>query len=147
MFSYHIKRSSTILTSGISGCDAAGSVRALGARCRRFKSCYPDQILSRRLTMAMVETPMSSRRGRANPARKAASCLCGGLTQGALTRLGGVMLPRGTHTNALPRRVYLAEESICSGGGIGRRNGLKIRYRKRCVGSSPTRSTSAHVSA
>ena len=116
-----------ILTSGISGCDAAGSVRALGARCRRFKSCYPDQFLSRRLTRAVAEMLLSSRRGRANPARKAASCLCGGLTQGALTRLGGVMLPQGTHTNALPRRVYLAEESICSRSPTGRDHGLKIR--------------------
>ena len=31
--------------------------------------------------------------------------------------------------------------SRCPGGGIGRRNGLKIRYSKECAGSSPAPGT------
>ncbi len=31
--------------------------------------------------------------------------------------------------------------SSCPGGGIGRRNGLKIRYSKECAGSSPAPGT------
>ena len=36
--------------------------------------------------------------------------------------------------------------SSSPGGGIGRRNGLKIRYSKECAGSSPAPGTNSYAS-
>ena len=40
-----------------------------------------------------------------------------------------------------PSPVSFADPPACPGGGTGRRSGLKIRYPKGCVGSTPAPGT------
>ncbi len=59
-------------------------------------------------------------------------------------RLGG----SGNHgASVAPFGATLRSSHIRPDGGIGRRDGLKIRYPKGCVGSSPTPGTTWHESS